>query len=82
VGWKFNEAIGEAISADAGESDEEMAEEFAGKVGESGPDIEFSKGVAADAATVTKAVLIVGNTEGVPATDPGSRPSSRRTGRC
>ena len=76
MGWKFLEGIGEKVAAAAKGNNEEMAKALADKVAESKLDIddleiEFSdgvatiSGVAADDATVEKAVLIVGNTEGV-----------------
>jgi len=76
VGWKFLESIGDKIAGAAKGDDKGMATALADKVTESKLDIddleiEFSAGVAtisgiaADDATVEKAVLIVGNTEGV-----------------
>lgn len=76
MGWKFLEGIGEKVAAAAKGNNEEMAKALTDKLGESKLDIddleiEFSdgvatiSGVAADDATIEKAVLIVGNTEGV-----------------
>ncbi|MCB2222594.1 MAG: LysM peptidoglycan-binding domain-containing protein [Actinobacteria bacterium] len=76
MGWKFLETIGEKVAAAASADDTAMAEALAAKVKDSGLDIddleiEFAggkatiSGVAADDATIEKAVLIVGNTEGV-----------------
>ena len=76
MGWKFLEGIGEKVAAAAKGNNEEMAKALADKIAESKLDIddleiEFSdgvatiSGVAADDAAVEKAVLIVGNTEGV-----------------
>ena len=76
MGWKFLEGIGEKVAEAAKESNEDMAKALFDKVDETSLDIddleiEFSEGVAtisgvaADDATVEKAVLIIGNTEGV-----------------
>ena len=76
MGWKFLDSIGDKIAAAAKGDNDEMAEALTEKVTASRLDIddleiEFAGGVAtisgmaADDATVEKAVLIVGNTEGV-----------------
>jgi nucleoid-associated protein YgaU len=76
VPFKFMESIGEKVAAAARENDEKMAEALAEKLASSGLDIDDLEigfaagtatisGVAADDATVEKAILIVGNTEGV-----------------
>ena len=74
--FKFMESIGEKVAAAARENDEKMAEALTEKLASSGLDIDDLEigfaagtatisGVAADDATVEKAILIVGNTEGV-----------------
>lgn len=74
--FKFMESIGEKVAAAARENDEKMAEALTEKLESSGLDIDDLEigfaagtatisGVAADDATVEKAILIVGNTEGV-----------------
>ena len=76
MGWKFLDSIGDKIAAAAKGDNDEMAKALTEKVTASSLDIddleiEFAGGVAtisgmaADDATVEKAVLIVGNTEGV-----------------
>ena len=76
MGWKFLEAIGEKVAEAAKEDNEAMAKELTEKVETFGFDIddleiEFSEGVAtvsglaADEATVEKAILVIGNTQGV-----------------
>ena len=76
MGWKFLESIGEKVAAAAKGDNDEMAKALIAKVNEAKLDIddleiEFADGVAtisglaADEAAVEKAVLIVGNTEGV-----------------
>jgi len=76
VGWKFLESIGDKVAAAAKGSAEEMAKALEEKIADSKLDIddleiEFADGVAtvsglaADNATIEKAILIIGNTAGV-----------------